>query len=87
MDDAAWERAVKTALRTPYVAQERVAPATAQFPIQSYSGLELREMRIDLQPHVVLGKVQGLSSWLSSAAGQGFSTVVGLAPTFIIDSK
>ena len=33
MDDAAWERALKQALRRPYVVQEKVDPVRAVFPV------------------------------------------------------
>jgi uncharacterized circularly permuted ATP-grasp superfamily protein len=85
-DEAAWDRALKRALRIPYVVQERVAPTYAPFPLLRYGQLEIRQMQVDVHPHAYLGKVQGCSSWLSAANG-GFSTVTGLAPTFIIEPK
>lgn len=85
VDQAAWERAIKRALRTPYVVQERVESARAPFPVYYYGQVEIREMQIEVHPHAYLGKVMGCSSWLS--AGSGFSTTVGLAPTFILEPK
>ena len=85
-DEAAWDRALKRALRIPYVVQEKVAPVYAPFPLLRYGQLEVRQMKVDLHPHAYLGKVQGCSSWLSAANG-GFSTVTGLAPTFILEPK
>jgi hypothetical protein len=84
-EQAAWERAIKRALRTPYVVQERVDAARAPFPILYYGELEVREMQIEVHPHAYLGKVQGCSSWLSS--GSGFSMVAGLTPTFLLEPK
>jgi len=43
-------------------------------------------MKVDLHPHAYLGKVQGCSSWLTAGNG-GFSTISGLAPTFILEPK
>lgn len=86
-DDAGWERALKQALRSPYVVQEEIAPTTAPFPIYQYGRSEMREMRIDVHPHSFLGKVQGCSSWLSLEGPSGFSSLSGLAPTFVIDPK
>ena len=40
----------------------------------------------NVHPHAYLGKVQGCSSWLSPGK-TGFSTVAGIVPTFILDSK
>ena len=86
-DSKAWERAVLTALRNSYVVQERVEPKTYPFPLLRFGTLEMRQMSVDVQPHVYLGKVHGCSSWLSEAKGSAFSTLTGLAPTFILGSK
>ncbi len=85
-DDTGWDRALKRALRIPYVVQEKVEATYAPFPLLLYGEMEVRQMRVDVHPHAYLGKVQGCSSWLSAANG-GFSTVAGLAPTFILEPK
>jgi hypothetical protein len=86
MDDAAWERALKQATRRPYVVQEKVEPVRAVFPVFNYGSLEFREMQVDVHPHAYLGKVLGCSSWISTG-GSSFSSMAGLAPTFILDAK
>ena len=86
MDDAAWDRALKQAMRRPYVVQEKVDPVRAVFPVYNYGSLEFREMQVDVHPHAYLGKVQGCSSWLSMGK-TGFSSAAGIVPTFILDSK
>ncbi len=86
MDDAGWDRAIKVALRTPYVAQERVTPARSIFPVLTFGQLEFREMQVDVHPHAYLGRVQGCSSWLSTG-NASFSSAAGIAPTFILDLK
>src|SRR5215472_10960057 len=86
MDDAAWERALRMAMRSPYVIQERVDPVKSVFPLMSFGHLEFREMQVDVHPHAYLGKVQGCSSWLSTG-NSGFSSAAGIVPTFILDSK
>jgi hypothetical protein len=86
MDDAGWERAIKMAMRSPYVVQERVDPVKSVFPLLSYGHLEFREMQVDVHPHAYLGKVHGCSSWLSTGKA-GFSTAAGIVPTFILDPK
>ncbi len=85
-DDAGWERALRTAMRSPYVAQERVEPTRALFPVLQFDRVQLREMQVDVHPHVYMGKVSGCSSRLSDAVS-GFSTLAGLAPTFILETK
>ncbi len=87
MDQTAWERTLREAQRTPFVVQERVAPATAMFPLATDGHLELREMRVDLHPQAYFGKIAGCSSWLSATSPGPYSTSAGMAPTFILDSK
>jgi hypothetical protein len=86
MDQTAWERAVRTAQRSPYVVQENVKAPTAKFPVYSYGSLDLKEMRVEVHPHVYLGKVQSASSWLTPAAGT-FSTATGITPTYLLETK
>lgn len=86
MDDMQWERACRRAIRERYVVQEVIAPVTAKFPISVYGSLEMKEMRIDVHPHVCIGKVQSCSTWLTPATS-GFSTAVGVTPTFVLESK
>jgi len=86
MDEAAWDRALKQAMRAPYVVQEKVAPVRSVFPMVTYGQLEFKEMQVDVHPHAYLGKVLSCSSWLS-AGHSGFSSVGGIVPTFILDNK
>jgi hypothetical protein len=86
MDSAGWDRALKQAMRSPYVVQERVEPVKSVFPVMSFGHMEFREMQVDVHPQAYLGKVQGCSSWLSSG-NSGFSTAAGIVPTFILDVK
>jgi len=85
-DESGWDRALKRALRIPYVVQEKVEATYAPFPLLHYGELEVKDMKVDLHPHAYLGKVQGCSSWLTAGNG-GFSTISGLAPTFILEPK
>jgi hypothetical protein len=87
MDQAAWERAVRQAQRSPYVVQEKVEPAMSVFPMMTYGHLEYREMQVDVHPQAFLGKVSGCASWLSAGPAGAYSSSGGLAPTFIIDQK
>ncbi len=84
MDAAGWDRAIRQAMRVPYVAQERVEPARSVFPLATFGHLEFRELQVDVHPHAYLGKVQGCSSWLSGGSA-GFSSAAGIVPTFMID--
>ena len=84
-DEQSWEQAVRIASRNPYIVQERVAETPLAFPVYQWGQLEYREMNVDIQPHVFLGKVHGCSSVLTAAGA--FSSISGLAPTFLIDFK
>jgi hypothetical protein len=86
-DDAGWQKALKTAMRSPYVVQEETAPTKAVFPVYQYGSVEMRELRVDVHPHSFLGKVHGCSSYIRAETPSGFTSLAGLAPTFLIDSK
>jgi hypothetical protein len=86
-DEAGWERALKIALRSPYVVQERLEPHPIAFPVDFYGDIVMRDFNVDVHPHTFVGKVHGCSSTITPAAGSGFSSLSGLAPTFILDVK
>jgi len=86
-DEGSWARAIREALRAPYVVQERVKPARTVFPLMNYGHLEFKEMQVDVQPQAFLGKVAGCSSYVSSSGPGTYSPASGFAPTFIIDPK
>ncbi len=86
-DDIGWEKALRQAMRTPYVVQEVADPAKVVFPLMQYGSLMMKEMQVDVHPHSFYGKVHGCSSWLSIVGSQSFSTLTGLAPTFLLEGK
>lgn len=86
VDDANWERAIRRALTTPYVVQERIETVVAPFPVRNYAGLTFRDMAIEVHPHSFLGKTHGCSTWLT-ALGAGYTGSGGLAPTYILEPK
>jgi len=86
-DDLGWEKALRQAMRTPYVVQEVAEPTRVVFPLMQYGSLMMKDMQVDVHPHSFLGKVHGCSSWLSVAGAPGFSTLTGLAPTFLLEGK
>lgn len=87
LDENAWDRAIRTAMRGSYVVQEATPAVTSSFPLYRYGSIEMKDMAVDVHPHTYLGKVSGCSAWLSPAVANGFSTVSGIAPTFILESK
>lgn len=85
-DPGSWDRAVRMALRNPYVVQERVEAVIAPFPVYQFGRLEVRNMNVEVHPHMYLGKVEGCSSEISDATSM-FSTLAGLAPAFILEGN
>ncbi|MEZ5351867.1 MAG: circularly permuted type 2 ATP-grasp protein [Bryobacteraceae bacterium] len=81
--DQAWDRALKSALRNPYVVQERVLLPQAAFPVYQYGKMEMRNMEIEVHPHIYLGKLGGCSTQVRDAT-TGFSTLEGITPTFVL---
>jgi hypothetical protein len=86
VDDSAWERALRNALRFPYVVQERVEAPAASFPLDYFGELTYRELAADVNPHFFLGKMHGFSARLSPPGG-GFSSAAGLAPALILEAR
>ncbi|HXP86608.1 MAG TPA: hypothetical protein VN841_17900 [Bryobacteraceae bacterium] len=87
VDDVAWEKALRQAMRTPSVVQETVEPTHAVFPLMQFGSLMMKDMVVHVHPHAFLGQTHGASSWLSVAGTPGFSTLTGLAPTFLLEGK
>jgi hypothetical protein len=52
-----------------------------------FGSLMMKDMQVDSQPHLFLGSANGASTWLSVAGSTGFSTLTGLAPTFLLEGK
>lgn len=86
VDDATWERALRMALRYPYVVQERVESPVVAFPVDYFGELTYRELTVDVTSHAFLGKVHGFSARLSAPRG-GFSSAAGLAPSLILEAR
>jgi hypothetical protein len=87
VSDLDWEKALRQAMRTPFVVQEAIEPARSVFPMLQYGSLMMKEMLVNVQPHAYLGAVHGCSSWLDIAGPASFSTLTGLAPTFLLEGK
>lgn len=87
LDEVGWEKALRQAMRSPYVVQEVADPARAVFPLMQYGSLVMKEMQVEVHPHFFGGKIQGASSWLHVTGSSGFSTLSGLAPMFLLEAK
>ncbi len=73
MTTVAWERALKLALRSPYVVQERNPSAQEPFPIFQYGELKMKDAEVTVHPHVLNGEMNGasavLQTYLAGSAG------------------
>ena len=72
-DDAGWEKALRQAMRSPFVVQEVVEQAHAVFPLLQYGSLMMKDMVTHVHPHAFAGSVHGASCWLGVAGATGFS--------------
>lgn len=84
MNASAWDRAVRLALRTPYVVQERFSCGRQMFPIYQYGELQMKETEVSVHPHVFNGKVQGVSAALATSSG-GCATPLAIAPVLLLE--
>jgi hypothetical protein len=89
VDASRWDEAVQTALRTPYVVQERIALPSEPFPALVGGKLHIGERMLDTAPYVCQGEyVEGCLTRIATdpllnvTAGGG-STV----PTFVIEPR
>jgi uncharacterized circularly permuted ATP-grasp superfamily protein len=84
--DETWEDALKQALETPYVVQERVTMVTRAFPIWAEDQLFITPLYVDADPYVFSGgTVDGCLTRLSPGALLNVTAGAGsVVPTYII---
>ena len=87
--DDVWQEAIRTALREPYIVQQRIALPKEQYPSFVDGHVVLAERMVDTAPYVAYGgNVDGCLSRLATAAllnvtaGGGSQT-----PTFIAEAR
>jgi glutathionylspermidine synthase len=89
VDDAAWQDAIRTALREPYIVQQRIALPKESYPSLVDGRVVFADRMVDTAPYVAYGgNVDGCLTRLSTAAllnvtaGGGSQT-----PTFIAEAR
>jgi glutathionylspermidine synthase len=89
VDDAAWQAAIHTALREPYIVQQRIALPKESYPSMVDGRVVFADRMVDTAPYVAHGgNVDGCLSRLATAAllnvtaGGGSQT-----PTFIAEAR
>jgi len=86
MDDRAWDRALRVALRTPYVVQEHFPLAHEPFPVLEYGDMRMRDAEVNVRPFVVNGRLQGAAAALQSPPG-GSTAIPLTAPILVLERK
>lgn len=86
LDQPAWERALRIALRSPYVVQERMSFAPQKFPVFHYGEFQMIQAEISVHPHIFYGKMRGASAAVrTSAVGSTASLLI--APVLLLEEK
>jgi hypothetical protein len=85
-DEAAWDAAIESALKHPYLVQERVTTSREVFPwIMDGGRVEFVEQLIDLDPLLFDGRVGSTFTRLSSTELCNVTAGGGMVPTFILE--
>jgi hypothetical protein len=88
-DDAEWAEALRTALREPYIVQERVSLPSEPYPSFVDGRLVVAERMLDTAPYVVYGQyVDGCLTRLSTAALLNVTAGGGSSvPTLLVEKR
>jgi hypothetical protein len=84
MTPLAWDRAMRQALRTPYVVQERPAADTETFPVFQYGELKMKVAEVTVHPHIFNGQMNDASAILHSCA-EGSAAQLAVAPVLLLE--
>jgi hypothetical protein len=86
LDQPAWERALRIALKAPYVVQERMSLALQKFPVFHYGELQMKQAEISVHPHIFHGKMRGASALVRTSAA-GSTSAVLIAPVLLLEEN
>jgi hypothetical protein len=88
-DDAEWAEALRTALREPYIVQERVSVPSEPYPSLVDGRLHLADRMLDTAPYVVYGQyIDGCLTRLSTAALLNVTAGGGSSvPTLLVEKR
>ena len=88
-DDGTWAEALRTALREPYIVQERVSLPSEPYPSFIDGQLVVAERMLDTAPYVVYGQfVDGCLTRLSTAALLNVTAGGGSSvPTLLVEKR
>jgi glutathionylspermidine synthase len=89
VDDAGWQQAIATALREPYIVQQRIALPTEAYPSMVGERVVFADRMVDTAPYVAYGDhVEGCLTRLATAALLNVTAGGGTqTPTFIAERR
>jgi uncharacterized circularly permuted ATP-grasp superfamily protein len=89
VDDDAWQSAIETALREPYIVQQRIALPTESYPSFVDGKVVFADRMVDTAPYVAYGDhVDGCLTRLATAALLNVTAGTGTqTPTFIAERR
>jgi hypothetical protein len=85
MTEAQWDAAIAEALSASYVVQAKVDLQRESFPELGASGLQFRDLVVDLDPFVFNGEVEGFLTRLSGTSLANVTSGGGQVPAFIVE--
>ena len=89
-DDRAWDAALDRALAdtgSAWVVQERINVRREIFPIQTETGVEMRDMLVDFAPYIFRGRMAGFLTRLSSTGLANVTSGGGQVPAFSVEPR
>src|SRR5690348_8220425 len=86
MTQTAWERALRVALRSPYVVQERRSVSRETFPVYQYGEFKMKEAEVTVHPHIFNGRMHGASAILNTSAN-GSAAHLAVAPVLLLEEN
>ncbi|HEY6989931.1 MAG TPA: hypothetical protein VH369_16165 [Bryobacteraceae bacterium] len=86
MTQTAWERALRVALRSPYVVQERRSVSREVFPVYQYGEFKMKEAEVSVHPHIFNGRMHGASAILNTNS-DGSAAHLAIAPVLLLEEN
>lgn len=89
-DERRWDNALNQALddaNAAWVVQERINVRREVFPMQTASGVEMRDMLVDFAPYLYRGRMAGFLTRLSSTGLANVTSGGGQVPAFVVEPR
>jgi Circularly permuted ATP-grasp type 2 len=87
-DERTWDAALEKALHDApgtWVVQKRIAVRREVFPMQTESGVQMRDMLVDFAPYIFRGKMTGFLTRLSATGLANVTSGGGQVPAFSVE--